>query len=335
MPTQNKRGLTKKKERQVCNMLASVLNLQSISEELVHLGDARRNAQVDGAVADLDDKSADNVRVDFVGDLELLALADVLGLGDGGLEAGQRLVVEGLCVTFAASASTAGTDGEWGKGRKTYLGAGDLELDLAAGGAHDGAKLLADALQETQAVVLGERAEEVLDRLAAGAGLLGQLGDNGGLVLGGEGGSGQDLRQLGVLLDNGVEVAEGLGRGIEGRGFGGGSVLIDAMWVSWTVRLGGCGRRAQGSQLVTTRVRQKPIDHAPSSLVACRIPVQRRRCHRGQTQQSGAGYRQWQQQQKTARELRAGSRLAGGQRHGRHGRLVETTWRGSGRKMIC
>lgn len=223
----------------------------------------------------------------------------------------------------------------WGKGRKTYLGAGDLELDLAAGGAHDGAKLLADALQETQAVVLGERAEEVLDRLAAGAGLLGQLGDNGRLVLGGEGGSGQDLRQLGVLLDNGVEVAEGLGRGIEGRGFGGGSVLIDAGWVSWTVRLGGCGRRAQGTQLVTTRVRQKPIGHAPSSLVACRIPGQRRRCHRGQTQQSGAGYRQRQQQQKTARELRAGSRLAGGQRHGRHGRLVETTWRGSGRKMIC
>lgn len=100
MPTQNKRGLTKKTERQVCNMLASVLNLQSISEELVHLGDARRNAQVDGAVADLDDKPADNVRVDFVGDLELLALPDVLGLGDGGLEAGQRLVVEGLCVTF-------------------------------------------------------------------------------------------------------------------------------------------------------------------------------------------------------------------------------------------
>ena len=32
----------------------------------------------------------------LVGDLELLALADVGGLGDGGLEAGQSLAVKGL-----------------------------------------------------------------------------------------------------------------------------------------------------------------------------------------------------------------------------------------------
>jgi hypothetical protein len=77
-------------------MLAGVLKLQSIGEELVHLGDARRDAQVDGAVADLDDEPADDVRVDLVGDLELLALADVLGLGDGGFQTREGLAVEGL-----------------------------------------------------------------------------------------------------------------------------------------------------------------------------------------------------------------------------------------------
>ena len=70
--------------------------LQSVGEELVHLGDASRDGKVDGTVADLDDESANNVGVDGVGDLELLALADVGGLGDGGLESGESLVVEGL-----------------------------------------------------------------------------------------------------------------------------------------------------------------------------------------------------------------------------------------------
>ena len=36
------------------------------------------------------------VGVDFGNNLELLALTDVLGLADGGLEAGESFVVEGL-----------------------------------------------------------------------------------------------------------------------------------------------------------------------------------------------------------------------------------------------
>lgn len=77
-------------------LLRKKTNLQSIGEEIVHLGDARRDAQVDGAVADFYDEAADDVGVDFVGHLELLALADVLGLGDGGFETGEGLVVKGL-----------------------------------------------------------------------------------------------------------------------------------------------------------------------------------------------------------------------------------------------
>lgn len=70
--------------------------LQSISQDLVHLGDAGGDGEIDGAVADLNDEASLDIRVDLVGDLELLALADVLGLGDSGLEAGKGLVVKWL-----------------------------------------------------------------------------------------------------------------------------------------------------------------------------------------------------------------------------------------------
>lgn len=70
--------------------------LQGVREELVHLGDAGRDAEVDGTVTNLDDESTNDVGVDGVGDLELLALADVGRLGDSSLESREGLVVEGL-----------------------------------------------------------------------------------------------------------------------------------------------------------------------------------------------------------------------------------------------
>jgi hypothetical protein len=60
--------------------------LQAVRKELVHLGDAGGDAEVDGLVANLNDESADNVGVDLVADLELLAGSNVGGLGDGGLK---------------------------------------------------------------------------------------------------------------------------------------------------------------------------------------------------------------------------------------------------------
>lgn len=91
----------------------AILHLQSIGKSLVQLGDLGGDAEVDGAVTDLDNESTDEVRVDlelvrmcsshsikvkyiatYSGDnLELLALA-VLGLGDGLLEAGDGLGIE-------------------------------------------------------------------------------------------------------------------------------------------------------------------------------------------------------------------------------------------------
>lgn len=44
-----------------------ISNLQSIGEGLVQLGDLGRNAEVDGAVTDLDDETTDEVGVDLLG----------------------------------------------------------------------------------------------------------------------------------------------------------------------------------------------------------------------------------------------------------------------------
>lgn len=43
----------------------SILHLQSISQSLVHLGDLGGDAEVDGAVADLDDEATNKVGVDL------------------------------------------------------------------------------------------------------------------------------------------------------------------------------------------------------------------------------------------------------------------------------
>ena len=58
---------------------AWLVKLQSVGKELVHLGDLGRHGQVDRAVTDLDNETAEDIWVDLVCDLQLLALADVLG----------------------------------------------------------------------------------------------------------------------------------------------------------------------------------------------------------------------------------------------------------------
>lgn len=180
--------------------MRKLIDLQAVREDLVHLGDARGDGEVDGAVADLDDEAADNVRVDLVGDLELLAGANVRGLADGGLELGEGLVIEGL-------------------------GRGDSHLDLTARRRDDLVELVADALEEAKTVVLSERLEEVLDGGAAATGLLDKLGNNGRLVLGAQGRGGENAVELGVLVGNGAERGEGLGGWVESRRLGGSSVL--------------------------------------------------------------------------------------------------------------
>lgn len=173
-----------------------------------------------------------------VGDLELLALADVGGLGDGSLQAGQSLGVERLCerkdelansVRFKSLPVCCNIGFQGTYNPETHLSAGDNHLDLAAGSRDNLAKLLRNALQEAQSVVLGEGFEEVLERGAAGTGLLDELGHDRRPVGGGQGGRGEDDIELGVLLDKGAQLGELLGGGIEGGRLGGRGVLeIDA-----------------------------------------------------------------------------------------------------------
>jgi hypothetical protein len=174
--------------------------LQSVREELVHLGDAGRDAEVDGSVTDLDDESTNNIRVDLVGDLELLTLADVRGLGDSSLKSVECSLVE-------------------------RLSAGNSELDLTTGGRDDGGELVDNTGDETKSVVLGEGGEEVLDGLVLGVDLLDELIDNGLLVGIGEGRGPQDGDKLGVLLDDGAELDESIGSGVDAGSLDGGSVL--------------------------------------------------------------------------------------------------------------
>ena len=79
-----------------------MIYLQSVLEELVHPGHLGGDGQIDGAVANLDDEAANDLGVDLGYHLELLALGDVLGLGDGGLEAVEGPVIEGLSHTLVS-----------------------------------------------------------------------------------------------------------------------------------------------------------------------------------------------------------------------------------------
>ncbi len=111
---------------------------------------------------------------------------------------------------------------------KPYLGAGDHQLDLTAGGAHKLVELAADTGEKTKAVVLGEGGEEVLDGLARGTGVLLQLGDDGALVGGRQGRGLEDGDQLRILLQQAAEGGEAPGGGLEGGGLDGGRVLYNA-----------------------------------------------------------------------------------------------------------
>jgi hypothetical protein len=221
-------------------------NLQGVVEELVHLGNLGRDAEVDCPVANLDDEATNDIRVDLarvntcakgvgeeytygVLDLELLASTDVARLGDGGLEAVEGLVVQGLSWFPSSSASHSCYQTTSPLSiclREPYLRAGNHHLDLTAGGAHELGELGADAGQEAQAVVRGEGGEQVLDGLASGADALLQLGDDGGLVGDGQGRGLEDGDQLGVPLHQVAEGDEALGGGLEGRGLDGGRVLF-------------------------------------------------------------------------------------------------------------
>lgn len=119
---------------------------------------------------------------------------------------------------------------------KTHLGTGDGNLHLTTVSSHQGLELLADALKETETVVLSQSLQEVLDDVALVAtGDLLELLDDLLLVAGGEGGGSDDVGQLGVGLEGLSEAGESLGDLVEGGGLGRGSVLliVAVSYVQW------------------------------------------------------------------------------------------------------
>jgi hypothetical protein len=83
--------------------------------------------------------------------------------------------------------------------------------------AHKSSELLADTTEQTETVVLSKGSEEVLEDIAlVGTSDLLQLCDNGLLVRDGQGRGGEDAGELGIGLEGGTEVDEGLGGSVEG-----------------------------------------------------------------------------------------------------------------------
>jgi hypothetical protein len=126
------------------------LYLQSVLEQLVHLRHLARDGQVNGAVANLDNEATLDLGVDLGNNLELLALGNVAGLVDGGLEAGKGSAVEGL-VQVSHVFSFSSFLCPWKSSpvkrfRVTYLSAGDCHLNLPSVRTHEQTELLYNAL---------------------------------------------------------------------------------------------------------------------------------------------------------------------------------------------
>ncbi|KXS94400.1 hypothetical protein AC578_7792 [Pseudocercospora eumusae] len=134
--------------------------------------------------------------------LQFLALTNVLALAHSVLELLHDLVVQ-------------------------WRSAGNSHLHLSACSTHQLRKLLSHTVQYSQSVVLGKSLEEVLNSVGLVLhvdGLL-DLGDDLLLVGNCESRRGQDLLELGVLLECLPEALHGFGDRINGVGFGGGGVL--------------------------------------------------------------------------------------------------------------
>ena len=136
-----------------------------------------------------------------------------------------RVLLSNACITIIVSFSFPGEDFREGK---TDSCASNSQLDLSSSSTHQLAELLANALQETQSVVVGEGGQKVLDCvvLVRAPGVLLQLGHDLGLVFGTESWGIQDGRQLGIF---GVYVVQGTDcfcDGIEGGTLHGCRVLF-------------------------------------------------------------------------------------------------------------
>lgn len=171
----------------------------------------------------------------------------------------------------------------------TYACSGNSNLNLSLVCTHQLSELVADTLQYTQSVVLGESVQKVLNS----AGLVGtshvllEFLDNAGLVLGREGWCAEDLRKFGIFLHNTEEVREGGSGRIEGRRLSSGSVLwedhmlaighvchVDGLQLIVEISAIGCPELLKRSPTVsfscpTHSVREEKSENIPKHLHMC------------------------------------------------------------------
>lgn len=117
----------------------------------------------------------------------------------------------------------------------THLSTGNHQIHLPPRRTHELPKLLADPLKYAQSIVIRQRLEEVLDRVALvlGAHVPLQLLDDLRLVPRAQGRGHEDLGEIDVFLHHFVEGRERFGDRVQGGGFDCCGVLY--LLCSWSV----------------------------------------------------------------------------------------------------
>lgn len=209
------------KTRTTCYPCYQSIHLQSISEQLVHLGHLSRNTEIDSTITNLDNQSTLDIRVDLGHDLEFLALADILGFGDCGFEAGKGAVVEGLynvSISFFKKRRRRMYllyvyEMRMIKERKSYSSTRNHQLNLPTIRTHQHTKLLTHTLQNRQTVIIRQRDEQILNHtlLIRTSNMLLQLGNDLLFIARTKRRRTNDFRELGIFLEHGGERVQGFG----------------------------------------------------------------------------------------------------------------------------
>ena len=136
---------------------------------------------------------------------------------------------------------------------------------------HEHAKLVHNTLQHAQPVVLSQGSKQVLHDalLIRIANVLLQLSNHSLLVRGGQGRRTQNLSELCVALEDVGERVERLGRGVEGIGFGGRSVLERVLAWPWFAAMYACigasGVSIARAPMHSRGVRTRALAYVPST----------------------------------------------------------------------
>lgn len=155
--------------------------LNRLAKDVVESSNLGSNRHINGSLGNLNNQTTEDIRVDLEVELELTR-SDKRRAGNGSLDS-----VDGLLVKLG--------------------GRGDGSLNETLGCVDESLKLLNDAGDESQSVVVGDDGQEVGQGLVSANGL-GQDVNNGLLVVVGQSGVGHDLGNLGLLGEHVSQLGE-------------------------------------------------------------------------------------------------------------------------------